>query len=439
TEKSLQQRGILDILQRLGELNLLTPNDATQLRDAYGFLRRVENHIQQYQDKQTHDLPTNPLAQHSLAYSLDFPDWATFTAALDQVRKQVHDIFGQVFSLSKAEQIDVQGQQLWQGNGDDADLLEKLSSDGFSEPQTALTVIRQFKQAAAIKRLSAKGAAALDRLMPQLLMALPELDNPDETLKRVLGLFEAVAGRSVYLSLLAENPDALAQLLRLTSASIWVCDYLARCPILFDELLDPRSLYRPLQKQDLDTQLAALLANIELQDLEQLMIVLRQFKQQHVLKVAAADIMGIIPLMVVSDYLTYIAECIVAQVLERAWLMLVDKHGLPPDCKPNDSLSPGFAILGLGKFGGFELGYGSDLDLVFICDYANGLAMTDGDKPISCTQFYGRLGQKIRHIMDTQLLSGILYEVDLRLRPSGDSGLLVAHINAYDDYLHQHA
>ena len=152
------------------------------------------------------------------------------------------------------------------------------------------------------------------------------------------------------------------------------------------------------------------------------MITLRQFKQLNVLRVAAADIMGAIPLMVVSDYLTWIAECIVAHVVERAWLMLTGKHGFPPD---GDNTSKGFAVVGFGKLGGIELGYGSDLDLVFLYDCKDGKALTDGEKPVSCSQFYGRWGLKVRHILDTKMLSGVLYEVDMRLRPSGESGLLV--------------
>jgi [glutamine synthetase] adenylyltransferase / [glutamine synthetase]-adenylyl-L-tyrosine phosphorylase len=158
---------------------------------------------------------------------------------------------------------------------------------------------------------------------------------------------------------------------------------------------------------------------------------LRQFKQQQVLKVAAADLMEVIPLMVVSDYLTYIAESIVEKAVERAWLALVHKHGNPPG---SDSVHSGFAVIGLGKFGGIELGYGSDLDLVFIYDCQDGNELTGGDKPISTSQFYGRLGQRVRHILDTKMLSGVLYEVDMRLRPNGDSGLLVCHINGYEDY-----
>jgi len=140
--------------------------------------------------------------------------------------------------------------------------------------------------------------------------------------------------------------------------------------------------------------------------------------------------------MVVSDYLTYIAESIVGRVVDRAWLMLTEKHGFPPDSR---NTAKGFAVIGFGKLGGIELGYGSDLDLVFLYDCQDGNALTDGEKPISCAQFYGRLGLKIRHILDTKLLSGVLYEVDMRLRPSGDSGLLVTHANAYEDYLKNQA
>ncbi len=435
-EKALQTRGILDVLRILGELELLAPSDAEQLKHSYCFLRRVENHIQQYQDRQTHDLPTAASVQQILAFSLDYPGWNSFKNQLDTVRTQVHAVFDQVFSLSRQEVKDQHSQQIWIGAADDAELRDNLSAFGFQQTEDSLLAIKHFKNAASIRRLTAKGAKVLDRLMPQLIEALQQVDNPDETLKRMLNLFEKVAGRNVYLSLLTENPDALAQLLRLSSASPWICDYLSRYPVLFDELLDTRSLFEPLKKEDLDKQLMTLLANIEVQDLEQLMIVMRQFKQLNVLRVAAADIMGVIPIMVVSDYLTWIAESIVTHVVDRAWLMLTEKHGKPPD---SNNTSKGFAVLGFGKLGGIELGYGSDLDLVFVYDCRDGNVLTDGGKPISCSQFYGRLGLKVRHILDTKLLSGVLYEVDMRLRPSGDSGLLVTHIYTYEDYLKNQA
>jgi len=436
TLKPLQTRGILEVLQKLGGLGLLPEKDARQLTDSYRFLRRVENHIQQYQDLQTHDLPTNPLARQSLAYSLGFSDWEGFKQTLDSVRAAVHEVFESVFAKSKPDQADSPGALIWRAAAPDPELCQELAALGFVGPEAALAAVKQFRQSAAIRRLSNKGAAVLDRLLPNVLLALRDNATPDLTLKRVLALFEAIAGRTVYWSLLAENPDALALLLRLASASPWLSDHLARYPILLDDLLDPRSLLAPLKKADLDAQLSVLLEGVEPLDLERLMIVLRQFKQQQVLKVAATDLMGAIPLMVVSDYLTFIAESIIAQTVDRAWLMLADKHGLPPGAGQEGA---GFAIVGFGKLGGIELGYGSDLDWVFICDYADGLALTDGGKPIPCSQFYGRLGQKVRHIFDTKLLSGVLYEVDMRLRPSGDSGLLVTHIGMYEDYLRHQA
>jgi len=435
-DKALQIRPILDVLQLLGERKLLPQNDADQLKRSYCFLRRVENHIQQYQDRQTHDLPKDPMAQQVLAYSLDYSDWTGFKQDLDQVRKQVHEVFDQVFSLSKQDSTPQDSQKVWACVADETELTEYLKEYGIQDTAAMLAAIKDFKHSVAVKRLTAKGAGVLDRLMPQLIEAMRQVNNPDETLARTLSLFEAVVGRNVYLSLLAENPGALAQLIRLSSASSWICDYLAQYPVLFDELLDTRSLYEPLKKADLDEQLKVLLTQIEVQDLEQLMVVLRQFKQLNVLRVAAADIMGAIPLMVVSDYLTYIAEAIISHVVERAWLMLTDKHGFPPG---TDNNAIGFAVIGFGKLGGIELGYGSDLDLVFLYDCKDGNAVTNGDKPISCSQFYGRLGLKVRHILDTKLLSGVLYEVDMRLRPNGDSGLLVTHINAYEEYLKNQA
>ncbi len=431
-EVGLQQRGILTILKHLGELKLLSEDNAQQLSESYCFLRRVENHIQQYQDKQTHDLPKDKIVQQILAYSLDFPNWDSFLVQLNVVRKQVQNDFEEVFSVSKQNEKPQESLLLWQGriNQDDFSNLK------FKDFKIVAKILNNFKNTHAIKRLTTKGLATLERLMPKLIDAVSQTENSDETLKRLLNLFEAVAGRNVYLSLLAENPQALKQLVKLSAASKWVCDYLARYPILFDELLDTRTLYEPLEKQVLTQQLQQQLAKIDVDDEEQIMIELRQFKHLNVLRVAAADIMDKIPLMVVSNYLTTIAETIVNYVVNYSWQRLTIKHGFPINTSEEVT---GFAVLGFGKLGGIELGYGSDLDMVFLYDCESGHAMTDGKKSIPNTQFYGRLGQKIRHLLDTKMLSGLLYEVDMRLRPSGNSGLLVSHIKTYENYFNKEA
>ncbi len=431
-EPALRQREIQVILTVLDEQGFMSAEDVACLKSAYRFLRRVENHIQEYQDKQTHDLPTSAAAQQALAFSLDFADWVEFKQSLDQVRFRVHGIFEQVFSLSDQDNPQLAARRVWAGMDED-ESLEILLDYGFIDAQTVYTALLNFKSSNPVRRMTSKGAAVLDRLLPQLIERVAQAENPDSTLMRILDLFEAVAGRNVYLSLLAENPDALTQLINLASASAWICEYLALYPILFDELLDPRRLFEPLKKADLCRDLQRELHKIEPEDSEQLMFALRQFKHVNVLRIAATDIMGVIPLMVVSDYLTWTAEAILEQVLERAWQLLTAKHGSPPGTEKQSASH--FAIIAFGKFGGIELGYASDLDLVFLYECADGNACTDGDKPINASQFYLRLGQKIRHILDTKLLSGVLYETDLRLRPNGDSGLLVTHIQHYEAYL----
>ncbi len=435
-ETALQRREIQVILNVLDELGLMTAEDVATLKFAYRFLRRVENHIQEYQDKQTHDLPKTEHAQSALAYSMDFACWDDFKTELDKVRQQVHAIFEQVFSLSEQDNQKQSARQVWVG-GNEEQALEILSDYGFVELQAIYAALLEFKSSHSVRRMTTKGASILDRLMPLLIERVQGVDNQDVTLLRILDLFESVAGRNVYLSLLAENPDALHQLIKLAAASPWICEYLALYPILFDELLDPQSLYEPLNKSDLSLDLARALDKVDSHDSEQLMIALRQFKHLNVLRVAAADLMGVIPLMIVSDYLTWTAEAILDQVLEKAWLMMTDKHGCPPGTTRQQA--SGFAIIGFGKFGGIELGYASDLDLVFLYDCVDGNASTDGEKPLTCLQFYLKLGQKVRHILDTKMLSGVLYEVDLRLRPNGDSGLLVTHIQHYEAYLRDEA
>lgn len=434
-ETDLQTHSILKILQLLGEKQWLAEGEAAQLQSSYRFLRQIENHIQQYQDKQTHDLPKNSTVQDILAYSMGFSDWTAFKNRLDRVRHQVQSVFDQVFSVTETATSAPNATIVWEGESEIC-AQRYLHQQGIKQTADTYNLIKSFKQSAAIKNLSSKGALVMDRLIPQLIDAMATVDNSDETLKRILHLFEVVAGRNVYLSLLAENTNALTQLITLSSASPWICEYLAKYPVLFDELLDARSLYEPLTQQQLTQQLTACLSPIDASDEEQLMIKLRQFKQINVLRIAAADIIGLIPLVVVSDYLTLVAQVIIKQVIKISWQLLITKHGYPPDTHDQQM---NFAVVGLGKLGGRELSYRSDLDMIFICGSDNSNALTGGNKPISCAQFYGRLGQKIRHIMDTKMLSGIVYEVDMRLRPSGASGLLVSPIKRYEDYLQHNA
>jgi glutamate-ammonia-ligase adenylyltransferase len=248
---------------------------------------------------------------------------------------------------------------------------------------------------------------------------------------------EAVLRRTAYLVLLVENPAALRELVVLCAASPWVSALLAQHPVLLDELLNAGTLYVAPEKSVLQRDLQQQLLRFEWSDLEGRMEALRYFKQAHVLRVVASEIGGTLPLMKVSDYLTWIAEAILEQVLEMAWHDLTARHGKPQKA-PGVVCDKDFIIVGYGKLGGIELGHGSDLDLVFIHD-ADSNMTTDGATPIDNGTFFTRLGQRIIHILTAQTTLGALYEVDMRLRPSGNSGLLVSSLKSFADYQHNRA
>jgi glutamate-ammonia-ligase adenylyltransferase len=249
-------------------------------------------------------------------------------------------------------------------------------------------------------------------------------------------VLEAVLRRTAYLDLFAEHPDALHQLVQLSVKTPWFGEQAARQPLLLDELLDPRRLFAPLHRADLEQELDQLLAGVEQTDLEQRMERLRLFAHGNRLRVAAADVTGAIPLMVVSDYLTEIAEVATARSLRFAWQDLIVRHGAPPGATEQ---APGFVVLGYGKVGGLELGYNSDLDLVFLYDEASAGQATEGERPVACEQFYVRLGQRLIHVMTTPTYSGVLYEVDMRLRPDGNKGMLARSLASFANYQAQDA
>lgn len=446
-DPQLRVRPILEVLDLLRDKGLLPLTAAHELQAAYRFLRRVENRVQAWRDQQTHQLPTDPQERLRLARAMGYPDWPEFLIALDDWRQRVQRHFDEVFASGEESPPERELAHLWNETLDPARALDLLAEAGFRDPPGALERLRQFHQSRVCRELGSRGQERLERLMPLLLEtiarnqaptaagdpAAPPTDPPvpDLTLERLLKLLEAVARRTAYLALLVENASALTQLVRLTAASPWVAQQLARQPLLLDELLDPRRLLAPLRHQELQAELDRLLAAVDPEDQEQQMERLRQFAHGNMLRVAAADLSGTIRLMVVSDYLTDIAEVAVGAVLQQSWTHLTRRHGQPQGVLGRDT---GFAVIGYGKLGGIELGYASDLDLVFLHGNQNPQGMTDGAAPLANDVLYARLGQRIIHMLHTQTPSGILYEVDTRLRPDGGAGLLVSSLDAFAQY-----
>jgi len=441
-EKRLQTRSILGILQSLADLAYLPAYIVDELIEAYLFLRKTENRIQEFADQQSHSLPSDEIGRLRLAYAMGFVSWAQFSSALEKVRETVHSHFNQVFAAPQAEDHEPQSEDLedaasllWGGLLEKDEAVGLLMSLGYQDAQESYRRLSVFASSKAVHATSKSGRSRLDKLMPMILNAVAKVENPDPCFFRVLDLLENITRRTAYLALLMEYPIALSQLIRLFAISPWIANLLIRSPILLDELLDPRRLYEPMLKAELEQELKNRLAIVEVDDTEMQMAVFQQFKQANSLRVAAAQITQITPVEKVSDYLSYIAETIVENVLQVARKHLLNRHGKPTFLQPDGARSEAqFGIIAYGKLGGFELGFGSDLDLVFLHDTPRGAAQTDGEKPIPNTVFFARLAQRIIHLLNTPAIGGALYEVDTRLRPNGSSGLLVSSMQSFVDY-----
>ena len=437
---TLRDRHILRVIAELGRLRLLPDYAAAELDRAYRFLRTAEHRIQQMQDRQCHTLPEDETARACLAAGVGFSDWAAFSAELERQRARVHAHFAQVLGPSVADTpFEDPLAVVWAGSLDEAQAGAQLDATGYEDGGEAYAAIRRFADTHSIRFLDTRGRERLGRLMPDLLRACARSRPAGETLSRALRIIETIARRSVYVALLCERPIALSQLVRLCRASPWISLQIGRHPLLLDELLDPRTLYAPLDRAALIEDLALRLADVPTGDVEQEMAVLRQFKHASTLRVAAADVARTMPLMVVSDHLTDIAEITLAKAAEIAMRDLVTRHG-EPHCliQAEVRLAP-FAIVAYGKLGGFELGYGSDLDLVFIHGSSGEAQQTCGPRVIDNARFFARVAQRVIHFITMRTADGVLYEVDARLRPDGGKGILVNSLGGLAGYLRESA
>jgi glutamate-ammonia-ligase adenylyltransferase len=426
------------VLAELGRSGALAQSSVDGLQESYRFLRRVENILQEIGDQQTQTLPESERDRLRLVTALGYADWSCFYHELQQVMALVRREFIAVIGDAEAEQDDVPQiwHDLWQTNLTLEETTPLLLAVCPQEGEALAAALVTFRADCHRRSIGPQGREALNRLMPALLLAIAGHEAPATLFARVQTLLSQIMTRSAYLQLLVENRGVLNQLLQLCAASEVVAKQLARFPILLDELLDPQHLYHPTPLNQYRDELRQYLMRVPEEDVEQQMEAMRQFKQIQLLRISAADIAGALPLMQVSDHLTWLAEAILEEVVAQAWSQLIVRYGLPPHTRQTGERS--FCVVAYGKLGGIELGYGSDLDLVFLHG-GDPAGVTDGDRPIDVRQFYVRLAQRILHLFSTRTPSGILYDVDMRLRPSGDSGLLVSSLHAYEHYLNHEA
>jgi glutamate-ammonia-ligase adenylyltransferase len=426
----LRERSLLRVLPLLAGDRQLPADTVARLAEAYRFLRTLENRLQAVDDRQTHDLPADTLERARLAYALREPSWEALYERLRQHRSLVEAVFERVAWDAEApggRPVDPAG-AAWE-SGDLQGMLSGTPLEGNQDVEAMLTELRR---GGLYQRMDEVGRQRLAAVMARTLGLIATRESPAKALDRVLPVYRAVCRRSAYLALLNENPAALERLLQVVEHSAWLARQLVEQPMLLDELLDARVFDTPPSREELAALLERTTRHSGPADLEATLEAIRVFQRTATFRIALADHLGSLPLMKVSDRLTDTAELVLEFALRTAWLELAEKYGSPLCGAPRRDA--GFAVIAYGKLGGLELGYGSDLDLVFLHDSMGPKQETNGTPPLDNERFFARLVQRLIHFLSVQTTSGRLYEVDTRLRPSGRAGLLVTSVEGFRRY-----
>jgi glutamate-ammonia-ligase adenylyltransferase len=469
-----QTKSILTSFKALVEHELLSRQDAAELQESYLFLRQIEHYLQAFDDKQTQKLPDNELDKARLSFLLetlpllDMPATHQSETIIDvdfePIQRHMQRINRHFMSLIEEDHEDKDENEalnqaysdLWLLDLDKAEmqsLFQPLSGDT-TESEKLSSLLAEFKLKCTKHDIGQRGHKTLNKLIPQLLNEVltyeygaekdsmtdgPTVDDSalhaSHLFERIFNILLTIVGRTTYLDLLLENPAVRRRLITLSANSHWVAKQIKAFPLLLDELLHPAYL-QPDQadittwRGEYESELCLQLLRVEPDDVEAQIDALRYFKLTQQLRIAAADISGTLPVNNVSDKLTVLAEVLLAKVIDIAWIQIAIRYGTPDGYSIQNK---GLGVLAYGKMGGVELGYGSDLDIVFIHD-VNLSTVTNGTKKISCSEFFVKLVQRVTHIFTIKTYLNDLYEIDLRLRPSGNSGLLISHIDTFSHY-----
>ena len=437
SDRRLQNPSLLDVLPLLAGSKLVSEDGIAELTAAYLELRKAENALQMIRDQQTHTLPQDSLDRARVALSMGFSDWAGTAArlesTLDLVAAQFDALlFGATDTQHRHDDIGA----VWL-DSDDAQIDQELAAGGFPRGGIAAVaaILEAYRHSAPYRRLDEAGHRRLYVILARLLESAAQHAAPAIVVQRVLRVLEAIGTRASYLALLKEQPAALERLIEVCAISGFLSRQIADFPLLLDELIDAKAFDELPSRRGFTLELAARTERLSPDDPEREVEALRQFQKVAVFGVALADLTGRLPLMRVSDRLTDIAELIIQCCMDLAWQQMTRMYGTPYCGEDSANLRPVVvAVAGYGKLGGLELGYASDLDLVFLHDSAGSVQLTDGERPIDNGMFFLRLGQRIVHLLTMHSAAGRLYEVDMRLRPNGKGGFLMTGIDAFERY-----
>ena len=421
-DASLQIKPTLEVLKLLKNKDLLLEKTVNELTEAYVFLRNLEHRLMYVEDQQTQELPKSTEAKARIAKAMNVRDWDALLSQLNAHRQLVAAHFDDTFSdKSQPEELNKISKEtsIWQGTLDKEAALQALLDAGYGDAGQTLSRLQMLRNSNRYQQLPELSRQRFDRLMPHAIAQSATMPNSDTTLLRVTDVFESICRRASYLALLAEHTQAMGLLVKLCSSSPWLANYLAQHPILLDELLDTRTLYTAPDFVAMRAELTKRLSEFD-GDIERQMDVMRHFKHTNVFRFAAQDINGELSLETLSDYLSALADLILGVALTTIW----PNVQAAPNMKGAHLKTPKFAVIGYGKLGSKELGYASDLDIIFLYD----------DTHENAAEVYARFAQRISSWFNTLTSAGLLYETDLQLRPDGNSGLLVSSVVAFRDY-----
>jgi glutamate-ammonia-ligase adenylyltransferase len=439
--KSLQTASLLQALPQLDGDRLLPADVVADLRAAYTFLRRLENRLQMLADAQVHRLPKDELSRERIARAMGQQDWPALHAALDAHRAKVIGHFQAVVFSREADRnaVRVDLGRFWDTPEEQSALAESLRLAGFREPGVVARLLLELRGSSLVRRLDEPGRKRLQGLLPLLMADIAASDSQLAVLRRVLRLIEAIGQRSVYFALLHESGAARRRLIELCGRGEFLAKQIAAHPVLLDELLDERTASEPPSRASLAHDLQLVMQQLADEDPERQVEALCHFQQVAFFRIAVSDLAGRLPIMKVSDRLTDVAELIVERAMELGWRQMTQQFGVPM-CGEGAGRRPvRIAAAGYGKLGGMELGYSSDLDLVFLHDSLGERQETDAARPVDNQLFFVRLAQRMVHLLTMHSAAGRLYEVDVRLRPSGKGGMLVTSIHAFAEYQRKEA
>ena len=424
---ALRTSSLYHALTVLAEEGMLDQGDCDRLRGHYDYLRVLEHRLQIMDDAQTHGIPVEPLARTRIALAMGYPETAAFEAAITSVNDDVHRLFRSVFHHERepnASDHESLFADLWDETLAPEDQLTQLKTLGFKDPQQVQTLLAGIRHSRFYQAFSREGRERLDALMPVVLKSCTQTDRPDTAISRVLFVIESIGRRSAYLALLSENALALSQLIRLVSASNEISHWIASHPVILDELIDPITAYQPQDAREIGQELERKLRSHDEEDLEAAMEVLREYRQAYSLRIAAADVAGLLEIDTVAASLSALAEALLCHALAVAGRTLKTLKAPQQDAE--------LGIIAYGKLGSRELGYHSDLDIVFIYEQPDS---EDPQTAAARRHYFGRLVQRLVHILTTHTPAGEVYSIDTRLRPSGNAGTVVTPIKAYHEYL----